>query len=349
MRISLSKSSSFALAVLFTVVLLFSVATLVYFMHLLGEYFPHNPLVYPLGFTTIGLLIVASAAGFFVGDRVVYRINLIADTSQNIIQTGDLSRRIPVLGNWDDLSKLTGILNTLFDRIELLMENVRRVSDHVAHDLRTPLTRLRNQLEMLHDRGEEEQLGITDATEKLLFEADNILATFSALLRIGNIESGKWKVERETVHLGALITDVVEFYEPLANDRTQHITTELASLSLLGDKHLLFQALANLLDNAIKYAAEGSDIRVSLRHNAGDAVITMKNTGSFVPTEHISNLFERYYRADTARASGAGNGLGLSLVKAVVELHRGSIAASSDANSFTITCRLPCSAASGLS
>jgi two-component system, sensor kinase len=341
MRIALSKSSSFTLAVLFTVVLCVSVATLLYFMQLLSAHLPDNPYVIPLGWTAIGLLTFISAAGFFVGDRVVYRINLIADTAHNIIQTGDLSRRIPVLGHWDDLSKLTSILNMLFDRIEWLMDNVRRVSDHAAHDLRTPLTRLRNQLEMLHDRGENEQLGITEATEKLIVEADHILATFSALLRIGNIESGKWKAEKETVFLSNLITDVVEFYEPLANDRGQHITLQLSPLSMRGDKHLLFQACANIVDNAIKYAAHGSEIRISLVKEAGDYVICVSNTGSCVTPEHVSKLFERYYRADAARASDGGNGLGLSLVKAVIEMHGGSVNASSDADSFTITCRVP--------
>ena len=341
MRIALSKSSSLTLAFIFTIILLFSVMTLIYLMDRLMVFSPENAWVYPLGWSTITLLVTVAGGGFFIGDRVVYRINLIADTAEQIMRTGDLSSRIPVLGKWDDLSKLATILNQLFERIEYLMETVRQVSDHAAHDLRTPLTRLRNQLEMLHDRGEDEQLGIHMETEKLLQEADQILATFAALLRIGNIESGKWRVESEMIALDTLIADVVELYEPLASEQQQQIHVSLAPIPFQGDKHLLFQAVANLLDNAIKYAPQHADIYVTLQKTDHYIRLCVTNTGSAVLPEYLDKLFQRYYRTDKARSETAGNGLGLSLVKAIIVLHKGTVYASNSKEGFEIKCMLP--------
>ncbi len=341
MRIALSKSSSLTLAFIFTIILLFSVMTLMYFMDRLMMFAPENGWVYPLGWATITLLVGVAGGGFFIGDRVVFRINLIADTAEQIMRTGDLSSRIPVPGKWDDLSKLATILNQLFERIECLMGTVRQVSDHAAHDLRTPLTRLRNQLEMLHDRGEDEQLGIHVETEKLLQEADKILATFAALLRIGNIESGKWRVESEIIALDTLIADVVELYEPLASEQQQQIHVTLASVLFQGDKNLLFQAFANLLDNAIKYAPPHAAIHIALQKLPQHIHFSVMNTGSTVPPEHLDKLFQRYYRTDTARSEKSGNGLGLSLVKAIIALHKGSCTAGNTEQGFEIGCLLP--------
>jgi signal transduction histidine kinase/competence protein ComGC len=294
-----------------------------------------------LGRAVIGILVFIAAAGFFIGDRVVYRINLIAETASQIMNTGDLSRRIPVPGNWDDLSKLAQILNIFLERIEALMDGVRQVSDNVAHDLRTPLTRIRNHLEMLHDKGEDEQLGIEDCTQKLLEEADELLATFAALLRIGNIESGKWRSNEESVVLDELIHDVIELYEPLAAVNGQEIIASLTPKILQGDKHLLFQAIANLLDNAIKYAPANALIYISLFSEAGETVLRVANTDSYVAPEHLDKLFQRFYRTDTARSNKPGNGLGLSMVKAIVMLHHGHVSAENTKNGFSVTCHFP--------
>lgn len=290
-----------------------------------------------LGWVAIIILVSLAGAGFYIGDRVVYRINLIADTAHYIMQTGDLSKRIPVAGYWDDLSKLTHILNVLLQRIETLMEENRQVSDNVAHDLRTPLTRLKNQLEMLHDRGEDEQLGISECTEKLIAEADHILTTFSALLRIRNIESGKWRGEEEMVQLDALIHDVIDFYEPLAQDKEQTIEASVEYATVKGDKHLLFQAVANLLDNAIKYASHGAQITVSLCGRDHETELKVCNSGSYVDPANYSKIFQRFFRTDKARGTHAGTGLGLSLVQAIILLHNGRIMAENAEEGFCIT------------
>jgi signal transduction histidine kinase len=298
-----------------------------------------------LGWGMIALLALIALAAFYIGDRVVYRINVIADTATHIMATGDLSRRIPLPGKWDDLSVLAHILNTLFNRIEALMESVRQVSDNIAHDLRTPLTRMRNHIENLCEHNEKQQLGIEPYTEHLLNEIDHMLATFAALLRIANVESGKWKVAGETVALDALITDVVELYEPLTTDNHQHIHTQLAPVTLQGDKHLLFQAVANLVDNAMKYAPNAADIHISLEQKGGEIILHIINSGSNVAPDALEKIFQRFYRTDAARHDEkTGNGLGLSLVKAIIELHRGTVTASNTTQGFCITCRFVCAA-----
>ncbi len=299
-----------------------------------------NTLMGRLGWAMIIILSLLAAAGFFISDRVVYRINLIGKTATEIMHTGDLSRRIPVPGKWDDLSVLAHILNELFARVESLMIGVRQVSDNVAHDLRTPLTRIKNQLEALHARSETENLPITEATEKLISDADHLLATFSALLRIGNIESGKWQSALEHISLDALIADVIEFYEPLASDKEQIVQSTLAPVTYKADKHLMFQAIANLIDNAIKYAPVGGTVSVTLEQRKKHIRIIITDSGKGVEKEDYEAIFRRFYRTDKVR-NKSGHGLGLSLVKAIAELHNGTIKASHVAQNFAITITLP--------
>jgi signal transduction histidine kinase len=293
-------------------------------------------LITMLGWGVSLLLFLLAIGGFFVADRVVYRINIIADTANDIVRTGDLSRRIPYFGSWDDLSKLADILNQLFARVEYLMDEVRHTSDMIAHDLRTPLTRLKNRLEMLRDKSEDEQLGIEEEAELLIDEADHLLATFAALLRIRTIESGKWRTQGEAIALDALIHDVVDYYEPLISEKEQHITLQLQPVSFKGDRHLLFQAMANMIDNAVKYAPSHSTISVTLSHTSPTIHLTIHNSGSFITEEQLEKIFQRFYRTDNARTSYQGNGLGLSVVKAIVKLHHGDIIASSDENGFSL-------------
>jgi signal transduction histidine kinase len=301
----------------------------------------HTHFIDMLGWSVIAILVLITLGAFFIGDRVVYRINLIADTAGQIIATGDLSRRIPVVGNWDDLSKLTSMLNVLLDRIEHLMESVRQVSDNIAHDLRTPLTRMRNHIETLRDYGESHQLGIEACTDRLLEDVDHLLLTFSALLRIGNVESGRWRTESEMVALEELVHDVIELYEPLALERHQNMTVSLTPFSLQGDKHLLFQAVANMVDNAIKYAPDEATISIAFTVEGQKASLSIHNTGSHVDGAHIEKLFQRFYRADSTRELQAGTGLGLSLVKAIIELHHGTVTAENTATGFCLTCHFP--------
>ncbi len=275
--------------------------------------------------TTISIIImvfmlVVVFVSFFISVFVVGRINRIARTAQLIMDTGDLSRRIAIDSDWDDLSNLGVTLNRLLARIEALMHGIREVSDNIAHDLRTPLTRLRNQLEELKHEAKPE------AIDGLLSEADGLLETFNALLRIANIEKSKRHQAFASVDIEAILRDVLELYEPLGEDKGISFNLSLSRVpARQGDRDLLFQAFANLLDNAIKFSPAQSAVEVRLEAVNDTIRCIIADHGEGLSPQDRARVFDRFFRADKSRHI-SGNGLGLSLVKAVIELHQGSIA-----------------------
>ena len=279
---------------------------------------------------TWGLLLTAALAlvgGWLMTSRVVRRIEAINQTSREIME-GDLSRRIPLGGSGDDFDQLAAGLNRMLARIESLMTGVRQVSDNIAHDLRTPLTRLRTKLEVLH-REIERELGdghrVTAAAEQTIADADEMLTTFNALLRIARIEAGSRRAGFDDVDLAALARDLAELYEPVAAEHGQSldvITPQPASV--IGDRDLLFQAVGNLVDNAVKYTPEGGRLSIQVTRDRGDAVIAVADNGPGIPPELHDAVFRRFYRLDDSRST-PGSGLGLSLVHAVIQLHGGRI------------------------
>ncbi len=264
-------------------------------------------------------VLLGIAGGVLLSRTVSRRIESINDTSRDII-SGDLSRRIPTRGTNDEFDQLADNLNTMLNRIESLMESVRRVSDNIAHDLKTPLSRLRNRLEAAKLQ--------TDATgqqraelEQASAEADQLLSTFNALLRIARIEAGKQRAGFKDVDLAALITDVAELYEPLADEKKQRLVVNTTNANCTGDRDLLFQAVANLVDNAVKHTPENGEIQITLRNNDSGTDIMVSDQGPGIPEEHTGHVFQRFYRLDRSRNT-PGSGLGLSLVAAVAELHK---------------------------
>jgi signal transduction histidine kinase len=278
-----------------------------------------------LGGITIFLMLAVIGTSFFISNYVVALINNIATTSRQIMTTGDLSRRIEINTKWDDLGNLAAILNEMLSRIEYLMNGVRRVSDNIAHDLRTPLSRLRNRIEELdmhlQKKGESEEHVFA---ENLIREADRLLLTFNALLRIANIESGKRHSEFADIELDELIQDVVDFYQPLAEDKGVAIESRLEACKLRCDRDLLFQVVANLLDNAVKFSPADTVIEVALFAGSSNPVLSVRDHGPGIPEEDKPQVFDRFFRTEESRNS-PGNGLGLSLVAAVVELHGANI------------------------
>ncbi|MDG1286905.1 MAG: HAMP domain-containing sensor histidine kinase [Rickettsiales bacterium] len=265
-------------------------------------------------------MLTVICVSFFISYFVVSRINRIGGIAGQIIETGDLSRRVQIDSNWDDLSNLGEALNLLLARIEELMQDVRDVADNIAHDLRTPLTRLRNQLESLQEES-------TTKKEQavLLSEVDGLLSTFNALLRIANIEKGKRHQSFKVLDLGSLLQDVVELYEPLAEEKGISINAKiLESSAFSGDRDLLFQFFANLLDNAIKFSPQNSEIQLELTQQGNGITIIISDHGIGIAQGEREKVFDRFYRSDLSRHE-AGSGLGLSLVKAVLELHKGTI------------------------
>lgn len=270
-----------------------------------------------LGIASVLFIMVVVFISYLISLFVVSGTNKIADTARDIIETGDLSRRLDVGSQWDDLGQMTVVLNMLLDRIQDLMSGVKQVSDNIAHDLRTPLTRLRSNLENIKDE---------DQKHRLLDEADHLLNTFNALLRISRIESERKKSRFAPLNLKNLLRDVIEFYAPLAEDKTITLKTDLSDINLKGDADLLFQAFANLLDNAIKFTPMGGNITIRLFKNNNQIHIEMRDTGAGVDASELDKIFNRFYRGDTSRSS-KGIGLGLSLVQAIIELHDGTIRA----------------------
>ncbi|MFZ4532467.1 MAG: sensor histidine kinase [Alsobacter sp.] len=263
--------------------------------------------------------VLALSGGLLLGRGVLHRIDTIAQTSAQIVD-GQMDVRVPVLGTGDELDRLASNLNLMLDRIQQLMEGVRQVSNDIAHDLRTPLARLRQRLERL-------SLGGTgtagrEELEAALAEIDGILATFSALLRIAQIESGSRRSGFRTVDLSELFGRLAEAYAPVAEDRGQQFSAALEpGVTHTGDRELLTQMVANLVENAIRHAPEGAAVAMRLRRGEGGRPeAEIADNGPGIPKAETANVFRRFYRLERNRTT-TGNGLGLPLVAAVAELH----------------------------
>jgi signal transduction histidine kinase len=271
-----------------------------------------------------GLAITAALAigvALVMSQRVMRRIDTINQTSTEIM-AGHLSRRMPIDGSGDDFDQLALNLNRMLDRIEALMAAVRQVSDNIAHDLRTPLTRLRTRLEQARS-GDSER--IPEQVDKAIEDTEELLTTFNALLRIARIESSKEARHLTELDLAALIQDIAELYEPVAAERDQRLQVEVEGpLVIQGDRDLLFQAFANLVDNAIKHTPPGSAITLAANAHAEGVEASVSDTGPGIQPELYEKVFQRFYRTDASRTT-QGSGLGLSLVKAIADMHHARI------------------------
>ncbi len=315
------RSSSLKMAMLFSVLLGTASCISGYFIFR----FSAEGLVPWLAGVVILLMAMVVMVSFLISRFVVTRTNMIAQTAQEIMETGDFSRRISIEGEWDDLSHMAQVLNLLLERTEQSMQGIRQVADNIAHDLRTPLTRLRNKLEEAGDHA-------------LMAEADHLLTTFAALLRISNLELGRRHGTFQPVTLPALLRDVMELYEPLAEEKGIHLTSDMPlseAITIEGDRNLLFQMLANLLDNAIKFTPQGGHVVVSLLPNE----IRIADTGNGIAAADKPRVFERFYRAENSRHS-AGNGLGLSLVAVVAKIHHIAILLEDNHSGLVVRLRL---------
>lgn len=273
-----------------------------------------------------GVVILGVAGGFALSRDVHRQLAAISGTAEAIIG-GDLSRRVPVRGSQDDLDRLAETINRMLDRIAALMESLRQVSNDVAHDLRTPLTRLRQRLEV--GLAKEAERG--EAIEGALADLDSILDTFAALLRIAQIEGGARRAGFRTVDLQKLAGTVVDAFSPSAEETGQQLTLESeAAVVIDGDAELLTQMLVNLVENALRHAGEGALIRVGVGLDSGAVRLWVADDGPGVPDAERERLFDRFYRLEHSR-SAPGNGLGLALVAAVAKLH-GAEARLRDAN-----------------
>lgn len=269
------------------------------------------------------MLALALAGGIVMSRSMLRRIDRINQVSREIM-AGDLQRRVDTTGSKDEFDQLAVSLNAMLDEIERLMAGIRQVTDNVAHDLRTPLTRLRTRLEQLGSRLDTASPDYK-YVEQSISDADQLLATFGALLRIARIESGALRENFSDVDLAALICDAAELYEAVAEEKKLVIDLQLGASPIVhGDRDLLFQASINLLDNAIKYSPQAGQIslRVSNRNNC--PCFTISDHGPGIPVEERSRVLQRFYRLDSSRTH-PGSGLGLSLVAAVADMHNAEL------------------------
>lgn len=271
----------------------------------------------------LATVLLGTIGGYFSAASTLNRVERLNRDLSRVIR-GSPDRRIDTSAHKGYVRQLAGIMNDLLGQTETLMQGVKTVSDNIAHDLRTPLTRMRNQLEQLRsglDGARAEDL------QRIIADCDEILATFNALLRISNLEtSGQYSGTAET-DLAALLSDVVELYEPLAVDKGLSITLELPGKAALpGDRDLLFQLFANLLDNAIKYTPAGGEIAIELVPLSGPGWrVLVCDSGPGIPVAERKNVFRRFYRLEASRGREPGHGLGLSLVQAIAHYHRGTV------------------------
>ncbi len=264
-------------------------------------------------------LVLGLGGGLMIARHWLSRVDSVNKTAGEIMD-GDMSRRVPVSGTDDELDRLARNLNDMLDRIEALMTGLRQVTDNIAHDLRSPLNRLRARLEVTL-MSEQDKEVYRDALNETMAETDELLKTFNALLLIGEAESGLDRSKLETVDLTARIADVVELYEPAAEEAGLILEADIAwDLVVRGNPNLISQAVVNLLDNALKYTPEGGTVHVRAGKADAQPFVEVSDSGPGIPEAERARVLNRFVRLESSRST-PGSGLGLSLVAAVAKLH----------------------------
>jgi len=293
-----------------------------------------------LAFTTLLIFVLAAVASVSVTRRTVGRIESINMTSRAIMESG-LGRRIPVRGTQDEWDQLAQNLNSMLERIETLMAEVKQVSDNVAHDLRTPLARMRGRLEKASI-----EKNTSDHDQSLIGQTmadlDDVLRMFSSLTRISQIEAASQTAAFRMVNLSEIATEVAELFDAAAENkggRVEVFGDKTARIS--ADRDLLFDAISNLVDNAIKHGREGGLVSIHLDQKDGEAILSVSDDGPGIPSQEFECVFKRFYRLERSRGM-PGNGLGLSLVAAVARLHGASIRLIDNSPGLRVELHFPC-------
>ncbi len=292
------------------------------------------------------VVVLGIAGGVFVSRRVLNRIDAMTHTTEKIM-AGDLSGRLPVRGSGDEIDRLALNLNAMLERIEALMHGLREVSDNVAHDLKTPLTRLRNRCEeaLRTAKSDADYRGALEAT---ISESEDLIRTFNALLMIARAESGEARDYMTEFDAAEIVQDVSELYEPLAEDKGLTLRVDAHPAPVHANREMVSQALANLLDNAIKYAAAGKpredggrpEIVLSAQSKDNRVMLAVGDGGPGIPAADRLRVIERFVRLEQSR-SEPGSGLGLSLVSAVAQLHGGELRLEDNAPGLKAVIDLP--------
>ena len=305
-------------------------------------------MVKALAISLVFFAALAALGALFVARRVLGRIDAINTSAQNIM-AGDLAQRLPVSGSGDELDRLAESLNEMLGRIGVLMQGLREVSDNIAHDLRTPLTRLRNHAEAAL-AFEGDAASYRAALERTIEESDNLIKIFNALLLIARVESGAAVETQQTFDAGEAARAVAELYEPIAEEEGGELRVETeGALVVRGNRELVSQAIANLVDNALKYGApkDGGasglatpNIRISARREGDWVTLAVADRGPGIAPEDRARVLDRFVRLEGSR-SRPGSGLGLSLAAAVARMHGGSVELDDNRPGLVVRVRLP--------
>jgi heavy metal sensor kinase len=291
-------------------------------------------------FNVFSLIVIGLAGGAVLTSSALQPVRRLAETVRSIMRTGRTEARVPAQNTGDALDELSALVNAMLDRIDAVLAGMRGALDNVAHDLRTPMTRLRGIAETAL-RSEDPAL-LREALADCLEESDRVVAMLNTLMDISEAETGTMALRREASDLNELIQQTVDMYEDLAEERGVQIETRTEpGLVANVDRNRIRQVLANLLDNAIKYTGPGGHVEISADRATGAAIVRVSDTGAGIPADELPRIWDRLYRGDKSRST-RGLGLGLSLVRAIVQAHGGEATVQSTPGAgSTFTLRLP--------
>ena len=292
-----------------------------------------------VAWSLIPVLLVGLGGGILVGRYALRRVDAVAATSHEIV-SGDLARRVPLSGSGDEFDRLARTINEMLDQIDMLMTGMRVVTDSLAHDLRSPLTRAKGGIELAL-RGEKDAETYRQALEQTTVELDAILRTFEALINIAEAEAGMNRLAMTELDLSGLMLDLFEMYQPIAEDAGLELIPEIAqAVKVTGHRQMLGQAIANLLDNAVKFTPRGGRIVIALEGGSDGPVLRVTDDGPGIPAAQRENVLQRFVRLDSSRNT-AGSGLGLSLVAAVARLHGAALVLGDNQPGLTVDLAFP--------
>ena len=273
--------------------------------------------------TSLLIIFLGLLGGYVLSRNFLNRISAINKTSLEIMD-GDLSMRLPTSSNNDELNQLSLNLNNMLDRLNKLMIGMKDVSDNIAHDLRTPLNKIRTNLEVTLMSNPNLE-SYRETLKEVIEDVDGVINTFNSLLAISRVDSGSVSLKKEKINIKSLIEDIIDLWEPLSEEKGVVLNNECKiDLYLAGNKNLISQAISNLIDNSIKYGSDKNIVNVGSKKNKDNIIIWVSDTGPGIQDEDKEKVLDRFVRLDTSRNT-TGTGLGLSLVASMIKFHKGNI------------------------